>query len=91
MNAAEDEWGEERMFAEVQAHTNLNAEALLQHLFRAADAFAVGAPQHDDMTIVILQGLSHRTSILRHQVPTLHPFIGMAEWCAVAAPRDLLG
>ena len=55
MNAAEDEWGEDRMIAEAQAHANLNAAELLQRLFRAADAFAAGAPQHDDMTLVVLR------------------------------------
>ena len=55
MNASEDEWGEDRMIAEAQAHADLNAEELLQRLFRAADAFAAGAPQHDDMTLVVLQ------------------------------------
>jgi serine phosphatase RsbU (regulator of sigma subunit)/dihydrofolate reductase len=55
MNAAEDEWGEDRMIAEAQAHADLNAAELLQHLFRAADAFAAGAPQHDDMTLVVLR------------------------------------
>jgi len=55
MNASEDEWGEDRMIAEAQAHPDLNAEELLQRLFRAADAFAAGAPQHDDMTIVVLR------------------------------------
>jgi serine phosphatase RsbU (regulator of sigma subunit)/dihydrofolate reductase len=55
MNAAEDEWGEDRMIAEAQAHADLSAEELLQRLFRAADAFAAGAPQHDDMTVVVLR------------------------------------
>jgi serine phosphatase RsbU (regulator of sigma subunit)/dihydrofolate reductase len=55
MNATEDEWGETRMIAEAQAHADLNAEELLQRLFRAADAFAAGAPQHDDMTLVVLR------------------------------------
>jgi serine phosphatase RsbU (regulator of sigma subunit)/dihydrofolate reductase len=55
MNASEDEWGEDRMIAEAQAHADLNAEELLQRLFRAADVFAAGAPQHDDMTIVVLR------------------------------------
>jgi serine phosphatase RsbU (regulator of sigma subunit)/dihydrofolate reductase len=55
MNASEDEWGEDRMIAEAQAHADLNAEELLQGLFREADAFAAGAPQHDDMTLVILR------------------------------------
>jgi len=55
MNASEDEWGEDRMIAEAQAHADLNAEELLQGLFREADAFAAGTPQHDDMTLVILR------------------------------------
>ena len=55
MNASEDEWGEDRMIAEAQARPDLNAEELLQDLFREADAFAAGAPQHDDMTLVILR------------------------------------
>ncbi|HZQ43097.1 MAG TPA: SpoIIE family protein phosphatase [Acidobacteriaceae bacterium] len=55
MNTAEDEWGEDRMIAEAQAYTDLNAADLLQHLLRAADAFAAGAPQHDDMTLVVLR------------------------------------
>jgi serine phosphatase RsbU (regulator of sigma subunit) len=55
MNASEDEWGEDRMIAEAQARADLNAEELLQGLFREADAFAAGAPQHDDMTLVILR------------------------------------
>ena len=55
MNAAEDEWGEDRMIAEAQAHADLNVAELLQRLFHAADAFAAGAPQHDDMTLVVLR------------------------------------
>lgn len=55
MNAAEDEWGEDRMIAEAQAHADLKAAELLQCLLRAADAFAAGAPQHDDMTLVVLR------------------------------------
>jgi serine phosphatase RsbU (regulator of sigma subunit)/dihydrofolate reductase len=55
MNASEDEWGEDRMIGEAQAHADLNAEELLQRLFRAADAFAAGAPQHDDMTLLVLR------------------------------------
>ncbi len=55
MNEAEDEWGEDRMVAEAQAHADLNAANLLQRLFRAADEFAAGAPQHDDMTLIVLR------------------------------------
>ena len=55
MNSAEDEWGEDRMIAEAQAHADLNATELMQRLFRAADDFAAGAPQHDDMTLFVLR------------------------------------
>jgi serine phosphatase RsbU (regulator of sigma subunit)/dihydrofolate reductase len=55
MNLAGDEWGENRMIAEAQAHSDGNAAELLHGLFRAADAFAAGAPQHDDMTLVVLR------------------------------------
>jgi serine phosphatase RsbU (regulator of sigma subunit)/dihydrofolate reductase len=55
VNASEDEWGEDRMIAETQAHADLSAKELLQRLLRAADAFAAGAPQHDDMTLVLLR------------------------------------
>ena len=55
MNVAEDEWGEDRMIAEAQAQAHLSAAELLQRLFRAADAFADGTPQHDDMTLVVLR------------------------------------
>lgn len=43
------------MIAEAQTHPDLNAAELLQRLFRAADAFADGVPQHDDMTLVVLR------------------------------------
>jgi serine phosphatase RsbU (regulator of sigma subunit) len=55
MNAAEDEWGEDRMIAEATARADLNAAELLHRLFHAADAFAAGAPQHDDMTMLVLR------------------------------------
>jgi serine phosphatase RsbU (regulator of sigma subunit) len=55
MNSARDEWGEDRMIAEAKAHVDLNAAELLLSLFRAADAFAAGASQHDDMTMVVLR------------------------------------
>jgi serine phosphatase RsbU (regulator of sigma subunit) len=55
MNLAKDEWGEDRMIAEVQAHADLNAAELMQQLFRSADTFAASAAQHDDMTLVVLR------------------------------------
>jgi sigma-B regulation protein RsbU (phosphoserine phosphatase) len=53
MNAADDEFGEERMMDAVRSAAVLKSEALIAHLMSAADEFAAGAPQHDDMTLVV--------------------------------------
>ncbi|MGA8027091.1 MAG: PP2C family protein-serine/threonine phosphatase [Bryobacteraceae bacterium] len=54
MNAAEEEWGECRLIGEVvNSPCGCPAEAV-EALFRGADAFTAGAPQHDDMTVVVL-------------------------------------
>jgi hypothetical protein len=34
-----------------------SADEMLQQLFGAANAFTAGAPQHDDMTVVVARGL----------------------------------
>lgn len=59
MNAAEQEWGEESMVA--AARTLLErrdgaatAQELLDSVLKAADAFTQGAPQHDDMTLLVM-------------------------------------
>jgi len=53
MDTADEEWGEERLVEAVRQRPDLSAEPLLRHLLAAADAFAVGAKQHDDMTLVV--------------------------------------
>jgi sigma-B regulation protein RsbU (phosphoserine phosphatase) len=55
MNAAEDEFGEEQMIAAVLAKPELTPTEMIAHLMRAADEFAAGAPQHDDMTLVVVR------------------------------------
>lgn len=57
MNAAEDEFGEERLIPVVQQNRNRPAAEIIDCLFAAADEFAAGAPQHDDMTAVVLKVL----------------------------------
>ena len=51
----EEEWGEERMIAAAQSCRALPAAAMIDSLMQSADAFAAGAPQHDDMTLVIMR------------------------------------
>lgn len=57
MNAAEEEWGEERMMETIERSNGSRAQELLENIFNAADAFVAGAKQHDDMTLVILRVL----------------------------------
>jgi sigma-B regulation protein RsbU (phosphoserine phosphatase) len=54
MNADDQEWGEERLIEVVlSAPTSAMPAALIGHIMAAADSFVGGAPQHDDMTLVI--------------------------------------
>jgi sigma-B regulation protein RsbU (phosphoserine phosphatase) len=55
MTHDDEEWGEERMIAAARAVQGKTAEEVLRALFRATDAFTAGAPQHDDMTLLILK------------------------------------
>ena len=58
MNAVEEEWGEEGMLAAAakligEPGCGWSAGSLVECLFREADRFTAGAPQHDDMTVVV--------------------------------------
>jgi len=58
MNHEDEEWGEDRMIATAQQLLHQpdcthNAQQLLDCILTAADKFTSGAPQHDDMTLLI--------------------------------------
>ena len=58
MNANDQEWGEDSMIAAARAQLGrpecrATAEQLLSCIVEAADHFTAGAPQHDDMTLLI--------------------------------------
>ncbi len=55
MTRDEEEWGEERMLAAAVAACDLPVEEVVQAVFAAADEFTAGAPQHDDMSLLILK------------------------------------
>jgi sigma-B regulation protein RsbU (phosphoserine phosphatase) len=55
MNASEEEWGEGQLEAAARAASPCNPQELIDALFVAADAFAGGAVQHDDMTVVVVR------------------------------------
>ena len=55
MNADSDLFGEERLATLVGEHGHLPAEELRERILREIDAFVAGAPQHDDMTMILLK------------------------------------
>jgi sigma-B regulation protein RsbU (phosphoserine phosphatase) len=55
MNASDEEWGEDAIVETVQSVRNSSSDEILNNVMRGAEAFAGDAPQHDDMTLVILR------------------------------------
>jgi sigma-B regulation protein RsbU (phosphoserine phosphatase) len=52
-NPAGEDWGEDALIAAARAGAALPPAEMISGLLDAADAFAAGAPQHDDMTLVV--------------------------------------
>ena len=57
MNAADEDWGEERLMEAVGPNRAVPARDLINRLMISADEFVAGAPQHDDMTILVVRAL----------------------------------
>ncbi|HTS63566.1 MAG TPA: PP2C family protein-serine/threonine phosphatase [Candidatus Acidoferrales bacterium] len=55
MNVRDEEWGEERLIELAKACHGLPAQEGMKRILAAAQAFAGSAPQHDDMTLVVLR------------------------------------
>ena len=55
MNGADDCFGEVRLGRLVEDHANLSSEDLRERVLREVTAFVDGAPQHDDMTMILLK------------------------------------
>lgn len=53
MNSSDEEWCERRLIESVSNSVGRRPSEIVQELFHAADAFTAGAPQHDDMTVVV--------------------------------------
>jgi len=58
MNARNEEWGEDRLIELAETCYGMPASEAMTRILAAAEAFAAGAPQHDDMTLVVLRVLS---------------------------------
>src|SRR6516225_4317693 len=57
MNTRNEEWGEDRLIELAETCFGLPASEVMTRILAAAEAFAAGAPQHDDMTLVVLRVL----------------------------------
>jgi len=55
MTRDDEEWGEERMFEAAMAARKCCSRQILEAIFSAADEFTAGAPQYDDMTLLVMQ------------------------------------
>lgn len=55
MNAADGEWGEEALAGAARESLGRPAAETIARIMEAADQFAAGAPQHDDMTLVVMR------------------------------------
>jgi len=55
MNDQEECFGEERLGQLIEEHAHLPVEELRERILREIDAFVGGAPQHDDMTLILLE------------------------------------
>jgi sigma-B regulation protein RsbU (phosphoserine phosphatase) len=54
-NVREEEWGEENLLRTLrEVDPSSSPEEIVRAVFRSADEFAGDAPQHDDMTLVVL-------------------------------------
>ena len=55
MNAADECYGEERVGRIVEEHAHLPSDELRERILREIAAFVGDAPQHDDMTMILLR------------------------------------
>jgi len=55
MNARDDLFGESRLGRLVETHAHLPSEELRERVLRDIAAFVGDAPQHDDMTMILLK------------------------------------
>ena len=55
MNGDHEEWGEDQLAATTLPARSVACQELIARIMRAADDFVAGAPQHDDMTLVVVR------------------------------------
>jgi serine phosphatase RsbU (regulator of sigma subunit) len=55
MNPVQEEFGEERFVELISLNRNKSAQGLIEVLVKTVEDFSEGAPQHDDMTVVVIK------------------------------------
>jgi sigma-B regulation protein RsbU (phosphoserine phosphatase) len=55
INQNEEFFGEERLFQLVKENCSLSAQELIDKIYRGITDFSVGAPQFDDITLIVLK------------------------------------
>lgn len=55
MNAAGEQFGEQRLRKAIECSNGFTAAEIGKRLLVALDEFVAGAPQHDDMTLVVIR------------------------------------
>jgi sigma-B regulation protein RsbU (phosphoserine phosphatase) len=78
-NTAGEEWGNRRLLETVQANCERNARDIVSQVMSEADAFAVGAPQFDDMTLWVARVASAEADSL---IEIVEPVAMRAATCA---------
>jgi phosphoserine phosphatase RsbU/P len=57
MNLRDEEWGEDSMLKAIEKCCGTTADEIVNAVLTDADAFAAGAPQFDDMTLVVVRAI----------------------------------
>jgi phosphoserine phosphatase RsbU/P len=57
MNLRDEEWGEDSMLKAIEERCGTKADEIVNAVLADADAFAAGAPQFDDMTLVVVRAI----------------------------------
>jgi phosphoserine phosphatase RsbU/P len=55
MTASDEEWGEEGLIGVVRSLRAVPVMAIIRQIMTSADVFVAGAPQYDDMTLIVLR------------------------------------
>jgi serine phosphatase RsbU (regulator of sigma subunit) len=55
MNAAHEEWGEDRLLSVLRQVRTEPLPHIIERVMAAADTFVAGAAPHDDMTLVVVR------------------------------------